>query len=53
MSLPTEAELKARVYAIKKMTNAKVGHIYEEIAKQHGFRTYAAMRSAMLKAREQ
>ena len=47
MSAPTEAELKAIAYKMKQDTGDKIGHCYESIAKQHGFKTYAAMRAAL------
>jgi len=47
MSVPTETELKAMAYAMKQSTGMKIGHCYEAIAKQHGFKTYAAMRQAI------
>lgn len=47
MNLPTEAELKARVYRMSREQNMKAGHCYEAIAKSYGFNTYAAMRVAM------
>lgn len=47
MTLPTEAELKKLVYEMSRAEGMKVGHCYEKIAKNLGFRTYAAMRVAM------
>ena len=46
-SLPTETELKARAYAMKKLSGEKLGYCYEAIARLYGFKTYAAMRVAM------
>ena len=46
-NLPTEAELKARAYAMKKLSGEKLGYCYEAIAQLYGFKTYAAMRAAM------
>lgn len=43
----TEAELKAMAYKMKQETGKQIGHCYEEIAKQNGFKNYAAMRAAL------
>ena len=45
MNAPTEPELKAMAFRIKQDTGHKIGHCYELLAKQYGFRTYAAMRA--------
>lgn len=42
----TESELKAKAYALKKVSGMQIGHCYEAIAKQYGYKTYAAMRAA-------
>ena len=50
MKLPTPEEhraLKEQAYLMKMRTGMKISQCYEEIAKQKGFRTYAAMREAM------
>jgi hypothetical protein len=47
MNAPTEAELKAMAYRMKQETGSQIGHCYEQIAKQYGFNTYAAMRAAL------
>ena len=47
MSYPTKAELTALAYKMKKETGLKLGQCYEQIAKQQGFKTYAAMRAAL------
>lgn len=44
--VPTEADLKQRAWDMKILTGEKIGHCYEVLAKQYGFRTYAAMRAA-------
>ena len=46
-ALPEHEDMKARAYALKLATGEKLGHCYEELAKQYGFKTYAAMRQAM------
>lgn len=43
--LPTAAALKQRAYDLKKATGMQIGHCYEALAQQYGFKTYAAMRS--------
>lgn len=47
--LPREEDLKQMAYAIKQLTGVKLGHCYEEIAKQYGFNSYAALREEMKK----
>ena len=46
VTLPALATLRQLAYDRKQATGCKLGHAYEAIAKEHGFRTYAAMREA-------
>lgn len=46
---PTKDALKKMAYAMKQSTGQKLGHCYEAIAQQYGYKTYAAMRSQMTK----
>ncbi len=46
---PNEVELKAMAYRMKTETGNKLGHCYEQIAKNYGFKTYSAMREVIKK----
>lgn len=42
-----EQALQRQAFDLKKLTGQPLGHCYEEIAKQKGYQTYAALRAAM------
>jgi hypothetical protein len=41
------AKLRQMAYDMKQRTGKQIGHCYEAIAQQWGFKTYAALRAAM------
>lgn len=45
-----EIELQRQVFDLKKTTGQPLGRCYEAIAKEKGFKTYAAFRQAMISA---
>lgn len=47
MNPPTKEDLTAMAFKMKKETGKQLGHCYEEIARQYGFKTYAALRAAL------